>query len=283
VNYSRSKDEAEATAEEVRARGVGALAVQADVSRDADCRGLMESAVRELGRLDVLVQSAGTTSIIPHEKLDDVGDDDWDRILGVNLKGPFQCSRAARSALEASGGEIVNVSSVAGIAGTGSSIPYCASKAALNMLTITLARALAPRIRVNAVAPGFITGRWWSESVPPELYEAIKQGAASRSPLQAVCEPEDVSDAILSILTGSDLVTGQILVPPAICGSAGEPEARQHHSFARLWLAARACRRLPWWLSSTGLGAVRVRQKSSSRSSSSGSSLTALSLQGALQ
>jgi 3-oxoacyl-[acyl-carrier protein] reductase len=212
VNYSRSKDEAEATAEEVRARGVGALAIQADVSRDADCRGLMESAVRELGRLDVLVQSAGTTSIIPHEKLDDVGDDDWDRILGVNLKGPFQCSRAARSALEASGGEIVNVSSVAGIAGTGSSIPYCASKAALNMLTITLARALAPRIRVNAVAPGFITGRWWSESVPPELYEAIKQGAASRSPLQAVCEPEDVSDAILSILTGSDLVTGQILV-----------------------------------------------------------------------
>ncbi len=212
VNYSRSKDEAEATAEEVRAKGVAGLAVQADVSKDTDCRGLVESAVRELGRLDVLVQSAGTTSIIPHEKLDDVGEDDWDHILGVNLKGPFHCARAAKSALDADGGEIVNVSSIAGIAGTGSSIPYCASKAALNILTVTLARVLAPRVRVNAVAPGFITGRWWSEAVPSDAYELIKQGAASRSPLQAVCEPEDVSDAILSLLTGSDLVTGQVLV-----------------------------------------------------------------------
>jgi 3-oxoacyl-[acyl-carrier protein] reductase len=212
VNYSRSKDAAEATAEEIRSRGVGGIAIQADVSQDADCRGMVETALGELGRLDVLVQSAGATSMIPHEKLDDVGDEDWDHILGVNLKGPFQCARAARSALQEAGGEIVNVSSIAGIQGTGSSIPYCASKAALNMLTVTLARALAPRIRVNAVAPGFITGRWWSEAVPSEVYDAIKQGAASRSPLQAVCDPEDVSDAILSILTGSDLVTGQILV-----------------------------------------------------------------------
>lgn len=213
VNYSRSKDGAEETAALARERGVKGIALQADVSDDTACRRLVDGAGEELGRLDVLVQSAGTTSIIPHEKLDDVRDEDWDRILAVNLKGPFQCVRAARGALEASGGgEIVNVSSVAGIVGTGSSIPYCASKAALNMLTVTLARALAPRIRVNAVAPGFITGRWWSEAVPPKVYEAIKAGAAGRSPLGAVCEPEDVSDAILSILTGSDLVTGQVLV-----------------------------------------------------------------------
>jgi 3-oxoacyl-[acyl-carrier protein] reductase len=213
VNYSRSRAEAEATSEEARTRGVKALAVQADVADDAACRALVERAVGGLGRLDLLVQSAGTTSIIPHEKLDDVSDEVWDRILAVNLKGPFQCARAARGAIEASGGgEIVNVSSVAGIAGVGSSIPYCASKAGLNMLTLTLARALAPRIRVNAVAPGFITGRWWIEAVGEKLYEAVREGARARTPLQAVCDPEDVAAAILALVAGPDLVTGQVLV-----------------------------------------------------------------------
>ena len=212
VNYSRSKTEAEATADEVRKRGVSALAVQADVSDDAACRGLIGAAVSEFGRLDLLVNSAGTTRIIPHEKLDDVGDEAWNHILAVNLKGPFQCARAARGAIEAAGGgEIVNVSSVAGIAGVGSSIPYCASKAGLNIMTVALARALAPRIRVNAVAPGFITGRWWLDAVGEKAYEAVKHGAEAATPLKAVCEPEDVADAIVSLVTGSALVTGQVL------------------------------------------------------------------------
>jgi 3-oxoacyl-[acyl-carrier protein] reductase len=213
VNYSRSRGAAEETAALARARGVRACALLADVADDGACRALVECAVRELGRLDVLVQSAGTTRVIPPERLDDVGDADWERILGVNLRGPFQCARAARGPLEAAGGgSIVNVSSVAGIVGVGSSIPYCASKAALNLLTVVLARVLAPRIRVNAVAPGFVTGRWWQEAVPAPLYQAIRDGAARRSPLQAVCEPEDVAAAVLSLLTGSDLVTGQVLV-----------------------------------------------------------------------
>jgi 3-oxoacyl-[acyl-carrier protein] reductase len=213
VNYSRSKAEAEATADEARQRGVRALAVQADVADDAACRALVDAAVSEFGRLDLLVNSAGTTQIIPHDKLDDVTDEAWNHILAVNLKGPFQCARAARSALESSGGgEIVNVSSVAGIAGMGSSIPYCASKAGLNILTVTLARALAPKIRVNAVAPGFITGRWWLEAVGEKAYEAVKGGAEAATPLKAVCEPEDVADSILALVTGPDLVTGQVLV-----------------------------------------------------------------------
>jgi 3-oxoacyl-[acyl-carrier protein] reductase len=211
VNYSRSKDAAEATAAEASALGVKAVACRADVADDADCRALVERALRELGALHVLVNNAGITVFIPHAELDRVGDEDWERLLAVNLKGPFQCARAARAAMEAGGGgEIVNVSSVAGIIGIGSSIPYCSSKAALNSLTLTLARVLAPKIRVNAVAPGFIEGDWLKQGLGP-AYDVVKSAVEQRSALGRVCQPQDVSDAILSLITGSDLVTGQVL------------------------------------------------------------------------
>ena len=211
VNYSRSAAEAEGTADEVRALGPQALAVRADVADDRACRDLVEASLRALGRLDVLVNNAATTVFVPHPDLEKLADEDWQRILAVNLLGPFHCARAARGAMQAGGGgEIVNVSSVAGIAGVGSSLPYCASKAALNSLTVTLARALAPAIRVNAVAPGFITGRWLEGGLGP-AYGPIKAAVEARVPLHRVCEPEDVADAILSLITGSDLVTGQIL------------------------------------------------------------------------
>jgi 3-oxoacyl-[acyl-carrier protein] reductase len=186
-------------------------AVQADVADDRACRALVERALAELGRLDVLVNNAGTTSFIPHGELEKVTDADWDRILAVNLKGPFQCVRAARAALARDGGGVVvNVSSVAGVIGTGSSIPYCASKAALNMLTVILARTLGPAIRVNAVAPGFITGRWLREGLGEPVYEAMKKHLEGRVALQRVCEPEDVRDAILALVE-ADLVTGHVL------------------------------------------------------------------------
>ena len=212
VNYSRSKDEAEAVAEAIRSQGVGGIAVQADVAEDAACRALVERAVGEFGRLDVLVNNAGTT-FAPHAELEKITDGDWERILAVNLKGPFQCARAAKEALQADGGgEIVNVSSVAGVVGTGSSIPYCASKAGVNILTVILARVFGPSVRVNAVAPGFITGRWLREGLGEPVYEAVKGAMEQRSPLGRVCDPEDVRDAILSLVEGSDLVTGQVLL-----------------------------------------------------------------------
>ncbi len=212
IDYSRSKREAEETAAEVASHGVSSVAVQADVADDAACRSMVEQAVAAFGRLDILINNAGATSFIPHPELDRVSDADWDRILAINLKGPFQCARAAKAAMQQSGGgEIVNVSSVAGIAGVGSSIPYCASKAALNSLTVTLARVLAPAIRVNAVAPGFITGRWLQQGLG-EAYEAVKGAMQARAPLGRVSDPEDVADAIISLVTGSDLVTGQVLV-----------------------------------------------------------------------
>ncbi len=210
VNYSRSREGAEKTAAEVSALGVKGIAYRCDVTDDTACREMVEAAVRELGHLDLLVNNAGTTSFIPHDELERVGDDDWDQILAVNLKGPFQMARAARAALEASAGEIVNVSSVAGIIGTGSSIPYCASKAALNSLTVTLARVFAPKVRVNAVAPGFIAGAWLRSGLAA-AYDPIKQAMEQRAPLGKVCEAEDVADAILSLVTGSDLVTGHVL------------------------------------------------------------------------
>lgn len=211
INYSRSRDEAEATCAEVAQRGVRTLAFQADVARDADCRAMVDAALGAFGRLDVLVNNAGTTTFIDHADLDAVGDADWQRIMAVNVQGPFQCTRAARRALaDDGGGTIVNVSSVAGLRAIGSSIPYCASKAALNNLTLSLARALAPHIRVNAVAPGFITGRWLETGLGP-AYETVKQRNLRRAPLGRVCDPKDVADAILSLITGSDLVTGQIV------------------------------------------------------------------------
>jgi 3-oxoacyl-[acyl-carrier protein] reductase len=211
INYSRSRDAAEATAAEVEKLGVKTAAVKADVAVDAECKNLVDAAVRAFGRLDVLVNNAGTTSFINHADLDAVGDEDWARIMAVNVQGPFQCVRAARRALEDDGGgAVVNVSSVAGIRAMGSSIPYCASKAALNNLTVSLARVMAPKVRVNAVAPGFITGRWLQAGLGP-AYDTLKQAQERRAPLGRVCDPEDVAAAILSLVTGSDLVTGQVL------------------------------------------------------------------------
>jgi 3-oxoacyl-[acyl-carrier protein] reductase len=128
VNYSRSRDAAEEVADRAAAHGVQAIAVQADVSVDGDCRRLVATAVEAFGRLDILVNNAGTTSFIPHHDLDAVTPEVWQTIMGVNLIGPFQMARAAADALRAGqGGQIVNISSVAGVYGTGSSIPYCAS------------------------------------------------------------------------------------------------------------------------------------------------------------
>lgn len=212
INYSRSREEAEQTVQDVQQLGARCVAVQADVADDAACRAMMDRAVREFGRLDVLVNNAGTTRFIAHHDLDEVSTADWDNILGVNLRGAFQCARAARTHLLAhGGGVIINVTSVAGISGTGSSIPYACSKAALNNLTITLARVLGPQIRVNAVAPGFITGRWLETGLGA-AYELVKQQIEAKVPLGRVNEPEDVAAAILSLITGGDMITGQVLV-----------------------------------------------------------------------
>ena len=211
VNYSKSAEAAEEVAHAAEIHGVKAIPFRADVSADADCVAMVAEATRAFGRLDILINNAGTTRFIDHRDLDGVTDDAWDEILGVNLKGPFNCTRAAREALAASGSaEVVMTSSVAGIAGTGSSIPYCAAKAGLNIVTVTLARVLGPNIRVNGVAPGFIDGEWLAQGLG-EAYAPIKKAMQDKSPLGRVCTPDDVAQAIVSVITGSDLVTGHVL------------------------------------------------------------------------
>ena len=214
VNYSRSAKEAEQTVADIQQAGGRAIACRADVANDDDCRAMIDTALSEFGRLDMLINNAGTTEFIAFSKLDAVSDEVWQKLLAVNVIGPFHCTRAAADAMRDTAGpdgaEIVNVSSVAGIIATGSCIPYAACKAALNNMTVALARTLAPQIRVNAVAPGFITGRWLDNGLG-ERYESTKQAFDERMPLGRVCDPPDVAAAILSLITGSDLVTGQVL------------------------------------------------------------------------
>jgi 3-oxoacyl-[acyl-carrier protein] reductase len=212
VNHlAATKDDAGRTVAELTALGVRSLAVEADVTNSDACQAMVETVVRALGRLDILVNCAGITRFIPHAALDEVTDADWDFILGVNLKGTFHCARAVRREMEGHGGVIINVASTAALLGGGSSIPYAASKAGVINLTMNLARVLAPQIRVNAVAPGFIEGGWMRAGLGDRYLES-RDSFAAASLLGRVCQPEDVAAAILSLITGSDLVTGQTLV-----------------------------------------------------------------------
>jgi 3-oxoacyl-[acyl-carrier protein] reductase len=212
INYRRSKELADQTVKEIEDCGVRAMAVMGDVSDDQDCRSLMEAAFTAYGRLDILVNNAGTTIFIPHGDLDKVQEEHWADLFATNVRGVFQCCRAARPWMEKSGdGEIVNMSSVAGIRGTGSSIPYAASKGAVITLTMSLARVFGPNIRINSVAPGFIAGEWTQEGLG-SAYEGTVKFQTNAAVLSKVCSPEDVADAIVSLITGSDLITGQNIV-----------------------------------------------------------------------
>lgn len=213
INYTKSQAEAEATVEDCRTAGADAIAVCANVADDGDCQALAAAAVEAFGRLDVLVNSAGITKFVPAANLDGLTAEDFQRIYAVNTIGPFQMARAAAPHMRAQGtGAIVNVSSTAGIFGSGSSIAYGTSKAALNALTIALARVLAPEIRVNAVCPGFVQGRWHLPNLGDKGYEAHVREWEERSALQKAATPDEVAGIIMGFITGPDLVTGQVLI-----------------------------------------------------------------------
>ena len=206
VNYSRSEKEALETLAEVKKLGVPSLLCRANVADEDSVQTMIERCVHELGGLDVLVNNAGTTRFIEHTKLDALTNEVWDEILGVNLKGTFFCSRSALPHLQKTGGSIVNVTSVAGLQGHGSSIPYAASKAAVNCMTKSLARAFGPKVRVNAVAPGPVLTRW--------LADHMDQVARSLSitPMGRAAIPEDIADAVYFLALGTNLMTGQVVV-----------------------------------------------------------------------
>jgi 3-oxoacyl-[acyl-carrier protein] reductase len=206
INYSRSEAEAQETAAQVQALGVPALLCQANVADDAAVRQMVQQCQHELGGLDLLINNAGITHFVNHQDLEALSDAIWDEILAVNLKGPFYACRAAMPLLRQRQGSIVNVSSVAGVQGVGSSIPYAASKAALNCMTKSLARAFAPEVRVNAVAPGPVLTRWL------QGHEAAVERYVEQTPLGRAATPEDIADAIVFLAVDNSLITGQVLV-----------------------------------------------------------------------
>lgn len=212
INYSKSEAEAREAEAACRAAGADTLRVQASVAEDADCQRLVTATVDRWGRIDTLVNNAGTTTFKGAGRWEDIDASDFERIMRVNVTGIFQMVRAARPHLTASQGSVVNVSSMAGIRGAGSSVPYIASKGAVNSLTLHLARELAPEIRVNAVCPGLITTRWFVDGVGQQGFEKIKAHYENSVPLHRACTAEDVAEAVVWLAAGAATVTGELLM-----------------------------------------------------------------------
>ena len=217
VNYSSSAKEAEESADLCRKAGAEVVVVQGDVSRDEDCKKIVAAAA-SWGRLDALVNNAGTTKHMAHENLDGLSAEDFQRLYGVNTIGPFQMVRAARALLEAGAktsgntAAVVNISSVAGISGVGSSIAYAASKGALNTITLSLARALAPLIRVNTVCPGYIDTPWFTKGRGVEGAAKVRDSVIARVPLKRASTAEDVANLVCFLATSaSSNMTGEVV------------------------------------------------------------------------
>jgi 3-oxoacyl-[acyl-carrier protein] reductase len=212
VNYASSKSGAQDTVKQIEQAGGQAIIFKADVSDDLQCLALVQKTVDEFGELDILINNAGTTTYVEHKNLDLLSDSIWESTLGTNLMGPFYMTRAALPELiKQGGGEIVMTSSIAGLTTNGSSMAYCASKAALNSLTRTLAKAIGEHnVRVNAICPGLINGKWASEGWG-ERWQDVIAFAEGAAPLGKVSTPEDIADSIMSVITGTDLMTGQII------------------------------------------------------------------------
>lgn len=207
VSDIRSGTDAENTVADAQALGVRSFFAQADVSSDASICEAIQRAVDEYGRLDVLVNNAGTTAFVDYTNLDALTDEVWQRVLNVNLMGVFYASRAAAKVMLAQqSGCIINIASNAGINGLGSSIPYTVSKAAVISLTQTFARTLAPHIRVNAVAPGVVDTRWH------DGHESNKTNFAARNLFGRVSTTEDIAEVACSLVTGAGFVTGQTIL-----------------------------------------------------------------------
>jgi 3-oxoacyl-[acyl-carrier protein] reductase len=207
INYSRSADDAEQTAAACREKDVKAITVACDVADDGQVRQMIERCRSEFGRLDVVVNNAGMTHFVEHADLEAMTEDKWDRILAVNLKGPFFVSRAAIPLMRANGGgSIVNVASVAGVAGSGSSIAYAASKGGLITMTKSLAKAFAPEIRVNAVCPGVIISRWLED------HQDMVAAAIKITPLKRASSTDDIADVVTFLACDAGMMTGQALV-----------------------------------------------------------------------
>ena len=212
ITCSSSIEDAKQLAKDCANKNQEVFAFQADVSNDDECMATIDKAIEKWGRIDALINNAGTTKFVwDHSDLDSLDAEDFHYIYGVNVIGPFQMVKAAKEhLLKSTNPCVVNVSSIAGIRGIGSSVAYASSKGALNSMTLSMARNLGP-IRVNAVCPGFIEGEWLKRGMGIEMYEGTKKHIQNTAPLGKTCSPESIAEVIMNLIDKSELITGQLI------------------------------------------------------------------------
>jgi len=212
INYGRSREAAEKVSDEVQALGARTVVCQADVSDEPAVLRMIAELKIAFGRLDALVNNAGTTISTPPADLEGLSMDDWDRVFAVNVRGTFQVTRACLPLLrESDRAAIVNLASIVGLRPGPQPFPYAASKAAVVNLTKTLAGALGPKIRVNAVAPGWMVGEWMEEALG-DNYQGLMERRAKMTPLKRNVTPDEVAITIASLITSNPFVNGEVIV-----------------------------------------------------------------------
>jgi len=214
INYNSNEQAAREVADECQQAGGEAIVFGGNVANDSECRAMAEAALDQWGRIDILVNNAGTTKFVDHSDLDGLDEDDFQRIYGVNVVGAYQMIRAVNEAMQQQeeGGVVVNVASTAAVTGIGSCVAYAASKGALVTMTLSLARSLGPKVRMNAVCPGFIEGEWLRKGLGDDTYEKMMDFNRRNASLGVTATADTVADAILHFITGPQIVTGETLM-----------------------------------------------------------------------
>ena len=215
IGYNKSKEGAIATKKKCKALGSDAITIQGDVALDDDCKKIVSKTIDQWGRIDGLVNNAGITKFAAPNDLDALSSQDFIDLYSTNVVGSYQMLRACSEHLKTSRGSVVNVSSIAGIKAIGSSTAYVASKAALNAMTVALARALAPEIRINAVCPGLVDTEWHSKRFSDEEYKSFLEKYEKTVPLEEAAAPKDIADTILWLLSSARLITGETILVDA--------------------------------------------------------------------
>ena len=213
INYSCNEEGARHTQQACEIYGVETLVVKANVADDNECQAMVNAALEKWGRIDALINNAETTKFNPHQNLEGLSKQDFIGIYAVNTVGPYQMTRAVAEAMKTGGrGSIVNVASVAGVTGIGSSVAYAASKGALITMTLSLARTLGPEIRVNCICPGFIQGGCLEQDLGSDNYHVAKAHTESVAPLKLTATPDTIAEGVLYFVCGADIVTGETLI-----------------------------------------------------------------------
>lgn len=211
INYSRSEQAAHETEAQARAKGANTLLFRCDVSDDPSVRKMIKAVEQEFGRLDALVNNAGTTSNVKPADFEAMTAEEWDRVFAVNVRGMFQVTRAAAPFLKAAHGSVVNTASIVGLRPGPQPLPYAASKAAVVSLTKLLALNLAPDVRVNAVAPGWMEGDWMKRMLA-DRYDDLMARRAKSTPLRRCATAEDVAEVIVNLIISNRFVNGEVIV-----------------------------------------------------------------------